>query len=310
MDVSKMPKATCNAHGSIAPGKWNRIITTRRISTALEVWVISYNCLRAPIKFASKHIPNTIWALPIFHPATIHPPQIPIPIIQYQLFICITNQWSKRVGGRRVGNLTLKRKRSESAPLGTSSNRSHVMLQQLRIMWTLYKPSIYQSDNLVKMAGPSPAFEHIDDWEPHLQEPAPPPNSSHNLKIRWVCILGPSSFSAFSMVSILYLLSQIWNVKCTTKTAGRNSVFWKQCANWVTRRERCLLHIPECCGCAFQQYIASIRLLCHMPSSGCIDPLAYTLQHGYASRILSLGFRIGLHALSVLSSFSHTMKLK
>jgi hypothetical protein len=68
-------------------------------------------------------------------------------------------------------------------------------------MSTLYKPSIYQSDNLVKMAGPSPAFEHIDDWEPHPQEPAPPPNSSHNLKIRWVCILGPSSFSAFSMVS-------------------------------------------------------------------------------------------------------------
>jgi hypothetical protein len=124
MDVSKTPKATCNAHGSITPGKWNQTITTRRISTALEVWVISHNCLRAPIKFASKHIPNTIWALPIFHPATVHPPQIPIPIIQYQVFICITNQWSKRVGGRRVGNLTLKRKRSESAPLGTSSNRS------------------------------------------------------------------------------------------------------------------------------------------------------------------------------------------
>ncbi len=49
--------------------KQNLIITTRRIPTALEVRIIFHNCLRAPIKFASKYVPNTICILQIFHPA-------------------------------------------------------------------------------------------------------------------------------------------------------------------------------------------------------------------------------------------------
>ncbi len=71
-------------------------ITTRRISMTLEVRVISHNCLWAPIKFTSKHIPNTIWALQFFIQHT--PPQVLISSIQSQLFSSMhSNQYSNRV---------------------------------------------------------------------------------------------------------------------------------------------------------------------------------------------------------------------
>ncbi len=72
-------------------------ITTRRISMTLEVRVISHNRLWAPIKFTSKHIPNTIWALQFFIQST--PPQVLISSIQSQLFSSMHFQPIQQQGG-------------------------------------------------------------------------------------------------------------------------------------------------------------------------------------------------------------------
>lgn len=71
-------------------------ITTRRISMTLEVGVISHNRLRAPIKFTSKHIPNTIWALQFFIQHTHHRYWSLAFSLNYSA-LCISNQYSNRV---------------------------------------------------------------------------------------------------------------------------------------------------------------------------------------------------------------------